>query len=102
MSAATATIAFRVTPEIKRRAERLFTQLGMSISTGMNVLLMQTLAHRGFAAPVTLADVADDEVPNARVRATLDRVLAGTEPMVGPFKDADAMFENILKDERPC
>ena len=99
MSTATATIAFRVAPEIKRRADRLFSRFGMSTSTGMNVLLMQTLAHRGFAAPVTLAEEDDDEVPNARVRATLDRVLAGTEPIYGPFKDADEMFKDILKDE---
>ena len=98
MSAATATIAFRVKPEIKRRADRLFERLGMSTSTGMNVLLMQTLAHRGFAAPVALAE-EENEVPNARVRATLDRVLAGTEPTYGPFKDADEMFKAILKDK---
>ena len=98
MSTATATIAFRVAPETKRRADRLFSQLGMSTSTGMNVLLMQTLVHRGFPFPVTLPPETDDqeatEVPNARVRATLDRVLAGTEPMVGPFKDADEMIDS--------
>ena len=92
MSNATATIAFRVAPETKRRADRLFSQLGMSTSTGMNVLLMQTLVHRGFPFPVMLP-AEDDETPNARVRATLDRVLAGTEPMKGPFKDADEMID---------
>lgn len=103
MSTATATIAFRVAPETKRRADRLFSQLGMSTSTGMNVLLMQTLVHRGFPFPVTLPPETDgeeaNEVPNARVRTTLDRVLAGTEPMAGPFKNADEMFDAILKDE---
>lgn len=52
--AATATIAFRVKPEIKKRADELFARLGMSTSTGMNVLLMQTLAHRGFPFPITV------------------------------------------------
>ncbi len=91
MSNATATIAFRVAPETKRRADRLFSQLGMSTSTGMNVLLMQTLVHRGFPFPVMLP-AEDDETPNARVRATLDRVLAGTEPTYGPFKNAKEML----------
>ncbi len=107
MSTASATIAFRVTPEIKRRADRLFTRLGMTTSTGMNVLLMQTLQHRGFPFPVVLPAENDgrteeqeaDEVPKARVRATLDSVLAGTEPMHGPFKDVDEMFDTILKGE---
>ena len=51
---ATSTISFRVKPEIKRRADALFARLGMSTSTAMNVLLMQTLEHRGFAAPIRL------------------------------------------------
>ena len=35
-----ATIAFRVKPEIKKRADALFARLGMTTSTGMNILLM--------------------------------------------------------------
>ena len=53
-----ATIAFRVKPEIKRRADELFARLGMTTSTGMNILLMQTLEHRGFAAPIRVRDAA--------------------------------------------
>ena len=52
--AATATIAFRVKPEIKKRADALFARLGMTTSTGMNVLLMQTLDHRGFPFAITV------------------------------------------------
>jgi len=92
-----ATIAFRVKPEIKKRADALFARLGMTTSTAMNILLMQTLEHRGFAAPITLMR-ENEEVPNAEVGATLDRILAGTEPLNGPFKNVDDMFDNILKD----
>lgn len=53
-----ATIAFRVKPEIKKRADALFERLGMTTSTGMNILLMQTLEHRGFAAPVRVQEIA--------------------------------------------
>ena len=53
-----ATIAFRVKPEIKRRADELFARLGMTTSTGMNILLMQTLEYRGFAAPIRVRDAA--------------------------------------------
>ena len=55
----------------------------------MNVLLMQTLEHHGFPFPIVLSpdtdELEEEKVPNARVRATLDRVLDGTEPMSGPF-----------------
>ena len=50
----TATIAFRVSPDVKRRADDLFARLGMSTSTAMNVLLMQCLLHRGFPCSITL------------------------------------------------
>ena len=54
MSTNSAIIAFRVKPEIKKRADQLFERLGMTTSTAMNVLLMQTLEHRGFAAPLVV------------------------------------------------
>ena len=98
-----ATIAFRVKPEIKRRADKLFSRLGMSTSTGMNVLLMQTLAHGGFAAPVVVGDkrTEDDEAneyPNAETRAILDRDMAGLEPSYGPFDSVEEMFADLMKD----
>lgn len=96
----TATISFRVKPEIKRRADALFSSLGMSTSTAMNILLMQTLAHRGFAFPITLPpgetrtdEEEANETPNAETAATLQRVLDGTEPTYGPFSSVREMLD---------
>ena len=58
---ATSTIAFRVKPEIKRRADDLFARLGMTTSTGMNILLMYTLEHRGFPYGITIGEKEDVE-----------------------------------------
>ena len=103
---ATATISFRVKPEIKRRADALFARLGMSTSTAMNILLMQTLEHRGFAAPVALprggtrTDGKEaNETPNAETAAILDRDMAGLEPSHGPFDSTDEMFRAALAME---
>ncbi len=95
MSANTATISFRVKPEIKRRADELFKRLGMTTSTGMNVLLMQTLDHRGFAAPVVIPP-EEEEVPNAETQAILDRDMAGEEPTYGPFDSTEEMLKAAL------
>ena len=102
---ATATIAFRVKPEIKRRADRLFSRLGMTTSTAMNILLMQTLEHRGFAAPVALPpretrtdEEEANETPNAELAALLERDMAGLEPSYGPFDSVEEMFADIMKD----
>ena len=80
----------------------------MTTSTGMNILLMQALNNRGFAAPLVLPDgqapaVADPageyDTPNAHVKATLERVLAGTEPMYGPFKNGEECVRAALAME---
>ena len=101
----TATISFRVKPEIKRRADALFSSLGMSTSTAMNILLMQTLAHRGFAFPITLPpgetrtdDQEAKETPHAETAAIRDRDMAGLEPSHGPFDTVEEMFADIMKD----
>ena len=98
MARNSATIAFRVKPEIKRRADALFERLGMTTSTGMNVLLMQTLDHRGFAAPVVVSH-EDDEAPNAETRALLKRMDAGTEPLFGPYDSTEEMLKAALELE---
>ena len=88
----TATISFRVKPEIKRRADALFARLGMSTSTAMNILLMQTLAHRGFAAPVALP--AGDETPNAATLAAIDDLDNGRN--LTRYDSVDALLKDVL------
>ena len=89
---ASATIAFRVSPEIKRRADLLFSRLGMTTSTGMNVLLMQTIAHRGFPFPITLE--ANDEIPNETTRAAIDDLDANRN--LSRYASVDEMLKDVL------
>ena len=89
---ASATIAFRVKPEIKRRADILFSRLGMTTSTGMNVLLMQAIAHRGFPFPITLD--ADDEMPNETTRAAIDDLDANRN--LSRYASVDEMLKDVL------
>ena len=89
---ASATIAFRVKPEIKRRADILFSRLGMTTSTGMNILLMQTIAHRGFPFPITLE--ADDEMPNETTRAAIDDLDANRN--LSRYASVDEMLKDVL------
>ncbi|MBP5544651.1 MAG: type II toxin-antitoxin system RelB/DinJ family antitoxin [Kiritimatiellae bacterium] len=88
-----ATIAFRVKPEIKRRADELFSHLGMTTSTAMNVLLMQTLAHRGFAAPVVLPDIAAERPNETTVRAIED---LDNNRDLSRYASVDAMLKDVL------
>ncbi len=91
MSANSATIAFRVKPEIKLRADRLFERLGMTTSTGMNILLMQTLEHRGFPFAIKLQD---DET-----MALIDDVRAAEEEIERGDFISQSEFEKQLRAE---
>ena len=101
------TIAFRVKPEIKQRADHLFERLGMTTSTAMNILLMQTLEHRGFPFKIVLPEEHEaptsesegEEYPNAETRAVLDRIKDGTEPMFGPFRNGEECVAAALAME---
>ncbi len=88
-----ATIAFRVKPEIKRRADRLFTRLGMTTSTGMNILLMQTLEHRGFPFAITVPE-EEDETPNSTTRSAIGDLDANRN--LTRYESVDAMLKDAL------
>ena len=87
-----ATIAFRVKPEIKKRADALFERLGMTTSTGMNILLMQTLEHRGFAAPVMLEP--DEDFPNETTLSAIRDL--DTERNLSRYDSVDSMLKDAL------
>ena len=89
-----ATIAFRVKPEIKQRADELFARLGMTTSTAMNILLMQTLEHRGFVAPIVLADGTTGEAPNATTLRAIDDLDNNRD--LSRYPTVDAMLRDVL------
>ncbi len=88
-----ATIAFRVQPEIQRRADELFSRLGMTTSTAMNILLMQTLEHRGFAAPITLVEENTERPNETTVRAIED---LDNNRNLSRYDSVDDMLKDVL------
>jgi addiction module RelB/DinJ family antitoxin len=56
---ATASITVRTDEEIKRKAVQIFSELGMDMSTGVNVLLHALVRENGFPFPVTLSPDAE-------------------------------------------
>ncbi len=65
---ATTSITFRTDEEFKRKAVQIFTELGMDLSTGMNVLLHALVRENGFPFPVAIA-------PDAEYRAWMKQEL---------------------------
>ena len=94
MSTNSATIAFRVKPEIKRRADALFERLGMTTSTGMNILLMQTLNNRGFVTPIVVPDEEHGEIPNEATLQAIEDLDKGRD--LSRYATVDAMLKDAL------
>jgi len=65
---ASASITIRTDDEIKRQASAVFAQLGMDMSTGINVLLRAIVRDQGFSFPITLE-------PDAEYREWMKREL---------------------------
>ena len=83
-----ARLSVRVDEDIKRRAENIFRELGMTMSTGINLYLHQVAAQQGIPFPLKQVSQAKSEamelrmqieelkaktVVESRVKETLDR-----------------------------
>lgn len=57
MSAST-TVTFRIDPDVKKNAERVFDSLGMNLSVGINMFLRQVVREQKFPCALDL-DIAE-------------------------------------------
>lgn len=61
-------ITIRVDDELKQQAETLFDDLGLNMSTAMNVFLRQAVLHRGIPFDISL------NIPNSETIAAINDV----------------------------
>ncbi len=89
----TTTLNLRVNPVVKKQAEDVLSQLGMPMSTAIDIYLKQILMTGGIPFPVTLpkaplsvnADMMSDEDLHAKLQK-------GYEDMCGNVEDAAEAF----------
>lgn len=62
-------INFRTDEETKNAANRIFTELGMDMSTALNMFLRQTIHDQGLPFSPTLRDIPNEETRRAMVEA---------------------------------
>ena len=84
------TIAFRTNSEIKAQAQKLFSELGMDLSTALNIFLKKAI--RAEAIPF---EVGMREEPNAETWAAIDEVYNHPEELEGPFTSKKDLFEAL-------
>lgn len=74
--------------EVKKQAQKLFADLGMDLSTAINIYLKKALAEQGIPFEVTLA------APNAQTLQAIAETERG-QNICGPFDTVDALMEAL-------
>lgn len=81
-------VTVRVDEELKKQADSLFGDLGMSLSTAFNVFLKQSVREQ------RLPFMVSKNVPNAVTLAAM-QAAENDEDMYGPFDDIEALKEAL-------
>ena len=74
--------------EVKKQAQELFADLGMDLSTAINIYLKKAVAEQGIPFNVTR------EVPNAVTAKAIADSENGKD-VFGPFDSVEALMEDL-------
>lgn len=85
---ADSSLTIRVNKEVKAQAQQLFSELGLDMSTAINVFLRMAINRRGLPF-----DVAVEE-PNEVTLAAMEQA-ENDEDMYGPFDSVAEMMEAL-------
>ena len=89
---ATTSMNIRMDSSIKRDAQQIFAELGMDMTTAVNIFLRQAIRQRGLPFEVKL------DVPNADTLEALEEVRQMKKnPQLGKtYTDVDVMMKELL------
>ena len=92
MANATSNMNIRMDKEVKEQAQKIFAQLGMDMTTAVNVFLRQTIRHNGFPFELRL------DTPNEETMAAIREVQQmKQDPTLGKsYTDVDEMMKELL------
>ncbi len=86
--AKTTNLNIRVDEELKRQAEAIFSELGLNMSTAMNMFLRYSVRYGGIPFDLRI------EKPNAETLAAIDDV-NNNRNMSKSFDSVDALMEDL-------
>lgn len=81
-------VTIRIDEELKKQADLLFDDLGMSLSTAFNIFLRQSVREQQMPFAISR------NVPNALTQATM-AAAENDEDMYGPFDSIEALKEAL-------
>jgi len=98
----TATLNIRVSPDVKKSAESVLSQLGVPMATAIDIFLKQVALTGGIPFPVTLPRVPNsinmDMMTASQIRSKLDEGLSDIEN--GRVRPAREVFSEFRKGRR--
>ncbi len=92
MQTASTSVTIRLDRDIKNQAQKIYSELGIDMTTAMDVFLRQSIRRKGFPFDVTLN--MPNEVTLAAMKATQKN-----EDMHGPFNSVEALMEDLNADD---
>ena len=88
----TTTFSVRMDTELKKQCEALYGELGMNLTTAINVFLRQSLRAGGFPFDVRLEKPSQETIA-----AMLEAERIAGDPNVKGYTDLDEMFAELKK-----
>ena len=85
-------VTLRVDEDLKKKAESLFFELGLNLTTAFNIFLRQSVREQRIPFQVT------KNVPNAVTLAAMDAAEKGEE-MYGPYDNVSDLMEALNAED---
>ena len=83
-------VSFRIDTNIKNQADRLFTELGLSMTTAFNVFLRQAIREGSIPFHITV------NTPNAETEAAmLEAEQIGRDPSIKRYSDVEEALREL-------
>ena len=90
MSSQTSNVSFRVDTSIKNQADRLFSDLGLNMTTAFNIFLRQSIREGSIPFSITV------NTPNAEtVAALLESERIGRDSSVKRYSDVEEALREL-------
>lgn len=91
MSKNTINLSVRVNAELKHEAESLLADLGMNMTTAINLFLRQTVRNQGIPFSISI-----DEIPNRKTLAAMKEVQTlPKDPKAKSFFSVNELMEDL-------
>lgn len=87
----TTNLTIRLDSDLKKDCEALYAELGMSLSTAINVFLRQSLRKGGLPFDARL----DDQPNRTTIEAMLEAERIAIDPTVKRYNDLDELFKDL-------